>query len=171
MTIFENNCNSYKFKVIDDTNAVFSNDKSNFENEEKWLQNGHIYINYYDGNDIAISIPYEYSSNSLFLNTPLPISKICQFAFSNRPNLHSVQIPNSVTTIEYGAFSNCPDLKIINLPKSVLNISSKAFIDCDDLVIYCEFKKSEKPATWERSWNGKSQIVWNCNIFDGNELF
>lgn len=45
----------------------------------------------------------------------------------------SINIPNSVTKINYSAFSGCTSLKNVNIPNSVSEIGSSAFYYCNSL--------------------------------------
>ena len=47
--------------------------------------------------------------------------------------LHSIDIPNSVTSIECFAFQNCTALQNIDIPNSVTTIEESAFIRCSAL--------------------------------------
>ncbi len=50
------------------------------------------------------------------------VTAIGENAFSNCPNLTSIEIPNSVTTIRENAFSNCPNLTEVRIKsESILN--------------------------------------------------
>ena len=62
------------------------------------------------------------------------ISTIGQNAFSNRMNLVSITIPDSVTGIGAAAFLKCPNLTSITIPESVTTIGEDAFFDCSSLV-------------------------------------
>ena len=46
---------------------------------------------------------------------------------------NNVNIPNSVTSIEYGAFYGCRDLTSVIIPNSVTSIGDYAFYDCSGL--------------------------------------
>lgn len=59
-------------------------------------------------------------------NIPEGIIEIGQFAFS-RSNLSKAQIPQGVTTIDYGAFYHCDNLREVTIPSTVTQIAPKAF--------------------------------------------
>ncbi len=61
------------------------------------------------------------------------VERIGNSAFSSSPDLKSVQIPNSVTTLEGSCFFNCPGLTKIVIPDNVETIQGKAFKNCTGL--------------------------------------
>lgn len=62
--------------------------------------------------------------------TTYPVVGISDYAFHNCPNLNSVTIPNSVTTINYAAFYGCKGLTEITLPDALTSIGHHAFKNC-----------------------------------------
>ena len=61
-----------------------------------------------------------------------PVTEIRGLGYTN-PNLKSVTIPDSVTTIGILAFMNCTGLTSITIPDSVTTISEYAFTNCVSL--------------------------------------
>lgn len=61
------------------------------------------------------------------------LTEIGDEAFSGCSNLASIQIPNSVTSIEGGAFMDCSALTSIVIPNSVISIGALAFFACTGL--------------------------------------
>ena len=61
------------------------------------------------------------------------VNEIGEMAFVNCPNLTSVTIPNTVTSIGVGAFSNT-GLVSITIPDSVESIGEGLFVHCPDMV-------------------------------------
>ena len=61
------------------------------------------------------------------------VERIPRFLCSGMPNLTSVTIPNSVTSIGGGAFSNCGGLTSVTIPNSVTSIEDAAFSGCTGL--------------------------------------
>ena len=53
--------------------------------------------------------------------------------FTERKNLISIVIPNTITKIEEGTFDNCSTLKKVSLPESLLSIGDGAFYGCSSL--------------------------------------
>ena len=80
-------------------------------------------------------------------NTVIPnsLTTIGGSAFAGCSSLTSIEIPNSVTSIEayydedvdvcdyYGAFEKCSSLTTIEIPNSVISIGNKAFYECSSL--------------------------------------
>ena len=57
---------------------------------------------------------------------------------------------------------NCIKLKEIYISKNMDYIGDSVFLNCKALTIYCEL--SEKPDTWEQSWNiSNCNVIWNNN--------
>ena len=54
-------------------------------------------------------------------------------AFKNCTGLKSIEIPNSVTNIDYMAFYGCTGLKSIKMPDNLTAIGSNAFTNCSGL--------------------------------------
>ena len=63
----------------------------------------------------------------------LPVTSIGPYAILNLPSLTFVDIPLSVTNIEYGAFGYCSSLPSIAIPDSVTHIGRGAFWSCCSL--------------------------------------
>lgn len=64
---------------------------------------------------------------------PNTVRTIQSYAFRNCIGLIGVDIPNSVTSIWTHAFSGCTKLRNINIPNAVTNIDSYAFYSCESL--------------------------------------
>lgn len=60
------------------------------------------------------------------------VTKIGKLAFAFTPALESIDLPDSVSAVEYGAFE-ASGIKAIALPALVTTVSERAFIYCDDL--------------------------------------
>ena len=61
------------------------------------------------------------------------MTSIGEYAFYNCSGLTSVNIPNSVTSINYGIFKNCTNLESVNIPENVDTIDNMAFQNCKKL--------------------------------------
>ena len=66
------------------------------------------------------------------INIPNSVTSIEDYAFCNS-SLTSIDIPNSVTSIEQNAFSSCSSLTSIDIPNSVTSIGDSAFSSCSAL--------------------------------------
>ncbi len=75
------------------------------------------------------------------------VARISMDAFSRCPELNSVTIPNSVTSIGYGAFSACWNLTSVTVPNSITNIEESAFQDCDSLITVVNLSKTPQNIT------------------------
>jgi len=76
-----------------------------------------------------LTIPSTVTNNSITYN----VTSIGGSAFSNKNNLVSVIIPNSVTSILYWAFYNCTSLSSVTIGSGVQTIGSSAFYGCTGL--------------------------------------
>jgi len=84
-------------------------------------------VSKYIGEETAVQIPSTYKGKAVI--------SIADFAFTDRTNIESIIIPNSITTIGYGAFKNCSSLANITIPNSVTSIEGSAFENCDSLEV------------------------------------
>lgn len=75
---------------------------------------------YGDANEIVV--PETYNGK--------PVIALEQWAFSDRVNLQSVTLPDSVKVIGEDAFANCMTLKTVNLGNGVEHIGLMAFANC-----------------------------------------
>ncbi len=83
-------------------------------------------LQYYSGD---VTIP----SSIVYGDWTYTVNEIGDMAFVNCPNLTSVTIPNTVTSIGVGAFSNT-GLVSITIPDSVESIGEGLFVHCPDMV-------------------------------------
>ena len=60
----------------------------------------------------------------------LPVRHIGEYAFENCEKITSINIPNSVTTIDSGAFYYCTSMKSVSIGNNVKTIDSGAFGYC-----------------------------------------
>ena len=69
-------------------------------------------------------------SNLISINIPNTVTKIEFSAFGSCRGLTSIIIPNSVTAIEYSAFSDCRGLTSLTLSNNLVEIGDMAFSYC-----------------------------------------
>ena len=86
--------------------------------------------NNYSG-EIIIPSAITYKSRTL------KVVAIGKKAFYNCSGITSIEIPNSVTTIENYAFSGCSGITSIIIPNSVTTIGNEAFGGCNSLTDLC----------------------------------
>ena len=97
------------------------------------------------------------------INIPNSVTSIEGHAFNGCTSLTSIKIPDSVTYIGSYAFINCSSLTSINIPDGVTSIGSYAFDGCSALTdIYCE--ATSQPEDWAVSWLGDcgAEVHWGC---------
>ena len=82
-------------------------------------------------NDGKVLIRYASGKPDNLFEIPTCVVKIEEYAFSNSPNLQSVNIPTSVKEIGDRAFLNCSNLSNINIPSS--KIGRWCFENCTAL--------------------------------------
>ena len=84
------------------------------------------FSNEYTGNiEIPESVAYDGNTYS--------VASIGIYAFYGCKGLTSIEIPNSVISIEDGAFWGCTGLTSVEIPNSVTSIGSDAFYNCSGL--------------------------------------
>lgn len=77
--------------------------------------------------NVIIPKTFEYNNKKYI------ITGIGNCAFYNQPNLTSVTIPDSVTSITGSAFSHCTGLSYLKIPDSVTTIGTDVFYGCTGL--------------------------------------
>ena len=106
--------------------AVPLADTLTYENLSYTIVDGAITITRCDESATSVIIPEQINGT--------PVTVIGTYAFFDRYNLISVDIPSSVTSIGAGAFSNCTSLTSIILPSGVSSIGNGAFSGCSELI-------------------------------------
>lgn len=131
-------CNVSTWKLFDNINDIFSPPHQNKKvsensNDETPVSNFRYEIDE-DGNaEITGSTPH---SSTLRIPGEIDghrVTAIDMWAFSQRNDLTSVVIPNSVTEIGQEAFGNCENLTSISIPDSVTKIGRGTFEGCAGL--------------------------------------
>lgn len=90
------------------------------------------------------------------------IETICNSAFKGCNKLTSIEIPQSVKSIENGAFYECSSVKSIIIRSNVENVGSNAFCGwTKNQTIYIE-GRTKTPDEWDADWNKgcNANIVW-----------
>ena len=99
------------------------------------------------GGNLTIPSKVNYS------NLEYKVTSIGHMAFYNC-SLQSINLPNTITSINEGAFGSCKRLVSINIPESVTSISSSAFSQCNSL---------EKVSIPSSVTSIGSQVFYDCN--------
>lgn len=89
-----------------------------------------------DGNilpDIVTSYTFNTPGKHIVKYTLSDPSTVTELMFNELSYLQSVNIPDSVTSIEHGAFSGCSDLVEVAIPNFVTSIGDWAFGGCSGL--------------------------------------
>ena len=90
-------------------------------------------INWCDRNKKDVELPSEYNG--------LPVTSIGKSAFEGCC-ITSIEIPNTVTSIEDYAFKNCENLENILVSKNLITIGEEAFKGCNNIK-YTEYKNGK----------------------------
>ena len=89
------------------------------------VQDNYVKITKYKGNQTTVIIPSTIDG--------YPVTIIGNQAFSSCSSIETLQIPNSVETIDSFAFQHCTGLLSITIPEGVKNIGYDSFWDCSNL--------------------------------------
>jgi len=73
------------------------------------------------------------SSNIKYFKFPKGMQKVPARMFASCLDLTEIDIPNTVTTIDFDAFRDCIKLADLNIPNSVVTIGRNAFANCEGL--------------------------------------
>lgn len=107
----------------------------------KYVSNGPSYdgVSYRlndDGRSYYVADITDMSRSEIIISPAIndfPVTSIGNQAFSNKTNLTSITIPDSITSIGGGAFNGCSGLTGITIPDSVTDIGTSAFSGCSGL--------------------------------------
>ncbi len=105
------------------------------------------YLTKYKGNEKHVVIPAKVGKKKVTaiegcfsgqdihsVEIPDSVTSIGDWAFSRCTSLENITIPDSVTSIGYGAFAKCSNLATITIPDSVTSIKSSAFEGCEKII-------------------------------------
>lgn len=67
------------------------------------------------------------------LKVPATVQKIDELTFCDCASLESIELPDSIYTLEWGVFNSCTSLKYIKLPVTLKRIRNSAFYRCTSL--------------------------------------
>ncbi len=96
------------------------------------------------------------TNNEGEVEIPSTVTAIDYHAFSGCSSITNIVIPDSVESIGYGAFKNCFGLKTITIPESVKVISDMTFSGCMNLS-----KIFVDPKNPNYSTDSKNQVLFN----------
>lgn len=119
-----------KFKVLTDSTAEVTKEncvEGSVTIPSKVVIDGKTYS--------VVSIAYQAFKNCKGLTNitiPTSVIKIEGYAFTNS-GLTTIELPSSITSIDYGLFSGCSDLVSVKIPSSVESIGENAFVSCTSL--------------------------------------
>ena len=113
------------------------------------LQNGEAVIRAYNGESDKVIIPetllgepvtaigsaafFEKDIAAVYFDSAVQLRSIGNSAFSSCTGLKSVELPDSVTQIEFGAFQDCAALETLSLGSGVTAIGAQSFCSCESL--------------------------------------
>ena len=138
----------------------------------------------------AIKRYFDFVPSSLTEVTILRGETLGAYAFSDCPNITTINLPNTLITIEEEAFYMCTGLTSIVIPSSVEkieknafyycsnltsmiislgveNIEGSAFATCESVSIYCE--EVSRPSGWSSEWNRNHRPVYWAGEWEYNE--
>ena len=107
--------------------------------EAKIVEGGDSYYNdvyigeFYTSNDCVGGYAFAYCNSLTSIDLPSTITKIDYRAFKDCRNLKNVNIHAGITSIGKGAFQNCDRLEKINIPIGITEIKEKTFYNCSAL--------------------------------------
>ena len=126
LSMLATNASAYDFAVKNaDSVMIYYNYTNNNTEVEVTYKTETDYYDYSGSVVIPKEVTYE--------NKTLKVTGIGEYAFTERDDLTSITIPNSVTSIGKGAFEACFSLTSITIPNSVKSIGERAFAECGSL--------------------------------------
>ena len=118
-------------------NIVFTDARVKAHCIQNWDTNGDGELSHAEAASVT-SLNYVFMKDSLItsfneLQYFTGLNSIHQYAFRECKALKSIELPNSLTIIDYGAFMDCSELTNVIIPNSVISIGTYAFSGCSKL--------------------------------------
>ena len=117
------------YQIIDDVRQDTVKDTYTFDTLGE-----HIVKYKLDGTSIAYGA-FQHCLNLTSMEIPNSVTSIDSYAFNICKSLTSINIPDGVTSISNSTFGNCQSLTSINIPNGVTSIGYGALRDCSSLTI------------------------------------
>ena len=140
------------------------------------LEDGTVEVTAYTGTEEQVKIPEKFNGKS--------VTSIGANAFCENNTITKVEIPGTVTELQYGAFISCENLtevvfpkesqlhsigksafhsckslKFFECPDNVEIISNRAFMDCENLAQIELGKKLTTIEDWAFAWSGLTKVI------------
>ena len=113
-----------------------------------------------EGTKAVLGLAFSNQPNITSVILPESVTSVHMQAFGDCPNLESVTLPTWLSVIEDYTFKNCSKLQNINLPLGLDQIGKEAFAGCSSLTIL------DWPLQLK---NIGARAFYNCNQLDGIE--
>lgn len=127
------NVDKNNINYIDEDGILFSKDKSTLIQ----YPSGKTEESYKVPSSVKILAPYSFNYCSMLNSIEIlnSITTIEEGTFTECNNLKEITLPNSITSIREFTFEGCSELTSITIPNSVTSIEEYAFLYCDKLTI------------------------------------
>ncbi len=86
--------------------------------------------------DILGTTLVRYNGKAAHVVVPVGVTVIGPQAFADRITLRSVELPSTVSAIQYKAFLNCPALEYVVIPQSITELGQLLFLGSVQTTIY-----------------------------------
>ncbi len=132
-TYIKINVDKNNINYIDEDGILFSKDKSTLIQ----YPSGKTEESYKVPSSVKILAPYSFNYCSMLNSIEIlnSITTIEEGTFTECNNLKEITLPNSITSIREFTFEGCSELTSITIPNSVTSIEEYAFLYCDKLTI------------------------------------
>ena len=98
------------------------------------------------------------------IDLPETLNSVDDQAFSGCSALYGISFPDGVTSIGVQAFEDCTKMMSAEIPGSVTHVGKWAFINCPALAILSQ--THYEPDGWDPDWNpDKRSVGWNWGSF------